>query len=100
MQIWWLSVRGQWWVAGIPIHGRTGQKMFLSWYLALVLFALSGLILRGEVFVFVGLICGGCAFFGCCYHYYKDVCAKCLRLHSFYSEGCIGEEEYKVLNSS
>jgi hypothetical protein len=86
-------------VAGIQIHGRTRQKMFPLGYLALVLFALSGLILWGGVFVFVGLMCWGCAFFGYFCHYYKDTCAKCLRLNSFTSEGYIGEEEDKVLNS-
>jgi hypothetical protein len=81
-------------------HNRIGQKMYLLVYLSFLLFASAGLFLQVGVFVHIGLMCWGCAFFGCFYHYYKDTCTKCLRLHSFTSEGCIGEEEDKVLNSS
>jgi hypothetical protein len=84
-------------VAGIPIHGRTGQKMFLSGYLAMVLFALSGLILRGGVFVLVGLACWSFALLGCILYHNKSGIAEYLKIDLTNSERYIGEEKARAL---
>jgi len=55
-------------------RNRAIQKVYLSGYLALVLFSLSGLILQGGVFVLIGIVCWSCAFFGCINYYNKRIC--------------------------
>ena len=76
-------------------RNRARQKVYLSGYLALVFFSLSGLILQGGVFILVGLACWSCVFLGCINYYNKSGNAKSLKTDYTITRNHIGEDEGK-----
>jgi hypothetical protein len=76
------------------------QKVYLSGYLALVFFSLSGLILQGGVYILVGIACWSCVFLGCINYYNKSGNAKPLKNNHANTMNHIREEKARALCGS
>jgi hypothetical protein len=71
------------------------QKTYLSGYFALLLIAISGLVLQGGGFALVGLSCWGFTLLGFLYCFFRRSNASCIRIKSFHAERYPNEEESK-----